>query len=83
MSTVSGSRVIHAATFVPSTPPVATARRTSRSVRIPDTCSFEITSAAPTPRSHIFSAALSSGVVGSTVSKLRDITSPTVAMSVS
>src|SRR5581483_4100472 len=82
-STVSGSRVIHAATFVPSTPPCATARRTSRSVRIPDTASPVSTRIAPTPRSVMRSAAACSGVIDSTVSSLLDITSPTEVMSVS
>jgi len=60
----------------PSTPPVATARSTSRSVRIPETWSFGARARPPTPRSHIRSAASARGVVGSTTSKFRDITPP-------
>src|SRR5436190_19670894 len=80
--TVSGSCVIQAPTFVPSTPPVATARSTSRSVRIPDSRSPLRTSAAPTPRPCIWAAASVRGSVASTARSVVDITSRTVAISV-
>src|SRR5436190_5117491 len=80
--TVSGSCVIQAPTFVPSTPPVATARSTSRSVRIPDNRSPLRTRAAPTPRPCIWAAASVRGSVASTVRSVVDITSRTVAISV-
>src|SRR5436190_4215481 len=76
--TVSGSCVIQAPTFVPSTSPVATARRTSRSVRIPERSSPFITSAAPTPRACICAAASVKVAVASTVSGAGDITSRTI-----
>ena len=81
-STVSGSCVIHAATFVPSTPPVATARSTSRSVRIPERCS----PVHDERRSHAALMHLLRRPVerlpASTVSNVFDITSPTFAISV-
>src|SRR5215469_7722194 len=79
---VSGSCVIQAPTFVPSTPPVATARNTSRSVRIPERRSPFMTSTAPTPRASIWAAAAVSDSVASTVSRVVDITSPTVCISI-
>src|SRR5690242_544572 len=78
--TVSGSCVIQAPTFVPSTSPVATARSTSRSVRIPERRSPFMTSAAPTPRESICRAASVSVAVASTVRSPVDITSPTVCI---
>src|SRR2546421_7165172 len=81
-ATVSGSWVIQAPTFVPSTPPVATARSTSRSVRIPESRSPFMTSAAPTPRESICAAASVSVAVASTVRSVVDITSPTVCISI-
>src|SRR5437660_8662261 len=80
--TVSGSCVIQAPTFVPSTPPVATARSTSRSVRIPERRSPFMTSAAPTPRASICAAASVSESVASTVSGPVDITSLTFCISI-
>src|SRR5581483_1941682 len=80
---VSGPRVIQAPTSVPSTRPAATARSTSRSVRIPASRSPLSTSTAPTFRPCICCAASTSPMVGSTASSVVDITSPTVAMSVS
>src|SRR5262249_24334514 len=80
-SIVSGSCVIQAPTFVPSTAPVATARRTSRSVRIPESSSPLRTSAAPTPRSCIWRAASVTLSVASTVRSPVDITSRAVCIS--
>src|SRR5215472_15135631 len=79
---VSGSCVIQAPTFVPSTPPVATARSTSRSVRMPERRSPFMTSTAPTPRASIWAAAAVSNSVAPTVNRVVDITSPTVCISI-
>src|SRR5205085_5148617 len=80
-STVSGWRVIHGDTSPPMSPDAA-ARSTSRSVTMPIRRSPSMTSTAPTRLFVIDAAASTSGVDSSTVSRLRDITSPTTAISV-
>ena len=76
---VSGARVIASATG-PSTPPVATARRTSRSVRMPTRRPPSVTTTAPTRRSCMRPAASTRLVAGPTASTSGDMISSTAGM---
>src|SRR5688572_19311485 len=75
-STVSGLRVMRSPTRASSTRPSATARRTSRSVRIPARRSPSITSTAPTPRSTMRRAASAMRSSAPTESRSRDMWFP-------